>query len=399
MVFLRSSWDDDAAFLGMRCGAPLGRRVTEEVLLENRLPDWRPGTGHVHPDINALLIHNRGEALAIDTGYTLRKWTRDHNTIAIDGGGQIGEDQAWPRYEPWDRYGRIGEFFAGPRCWTYVRGEGARAYQPELGLTQFDRHVMFVDRDYFLVFDQLAAEKPHRYEWLLHSVDQAQESGDAYVVTQGRECLSVRVLLPRDPVVVQEDAVVSPTPWRPDRTHRGKRLRLGAPQKSKATEFLTVLSLHGVDETPPEVRLIAEDDALGACVAWGDWNDVLLVRSHGAGIGTDAPRSFVRVGADGKVLRWAMTGGTRLAWHGEALIQADVPLSCALRVVAPPGAGPTGVAGVLECSARTALTVSAPGAIVSVRVDGRDAVKGDEIPDTKASWRLEAGRHDVWVRF
>ena len=399
MVFLRSSWDDDAAFLGMRCGPPLGRRATEQVLLKNEIPDWRPGTGHVHPDINALLIYNRGEPLAVDTGYTQMKLARDHNTVVVDGGGQIGEGQVWPRYEPWDRYGRIGQFVAAPGCGYYLRGEAARAYKAELKLTQFDRHVWFVDRDYFVVFDELASEEPHQYEWLCHSIEPALKADGRFVVTQREQAMSIHMLLPGRPDVVQEDAVVSPTPWRPDATHRGKRLRLGVPGRPKAAQFLTVLSLHRADEAPPTVGLIQEGEALGARVVRPDWSDVVLVKGQAAGIATDAERSFVRVGKERDPLRWMMVSGRELRVGGRALAKADVATSCAWRLVAGQDGRAQTLQGRVAASQATVLQVHVPRAPRGVTIDAAPVLIEYHPGDAAVRLALPAGEHSVAIGF
>ena len=81
LVTARSDWSDQASYLAMRCGPALGHRATK-ILLSGELPDWKPASGHVHPDLNSLMIFDHGEHMVVDTGYTWTKLTRDHSTVA-----------------------------------------------------------------------------------------------------------------------------------------------------------------------------------------------------------------------------------------------------------------------------------------------------------------------------
>jgi len=394
LVCIRSSWQTDAVHFALRCGPPLGRRVTEQVLLRNEMPEWTPGTGHVHPDINAFIIFNRGEHLAVDTGYTLRKCTKDHNTIAVDGGGQIGEGQAWPRYQPWDRYGKIGEFFAAPGCYYYVRGEAARAYQPELELTQFDRHVIFIDPDYFLIFDELASTKPHTYEWLCHSIDKPQAGPDnRFVIRRGKQALVGYTLLPQPPTMTTEDAVVEPTPWRPEATHRGTRVRVGGPNRQREAQFLTVLALQDGGSEQPSVELVRSGTALGAIIARSGARDTVLLAGQAAGVETDAARCFVRTSHDRQPARWAMHQGTRLAINGQTLVASDRPLTCAWRVVRGENGELVRQVGYLETATKAEVAVLAPRA--PVRVTGARGTFDRARQVVRLE--VEAGRREIQI--
>ena len=396
MVFIRSSWRTDGVHFALRCGAPLGRRVTEQVLLRNEMPEWTPGTGHVHPDINAFTIFSRGEHFAVDTGYTLRKLTRDHNTVAVDGGGQIGDGQAWPRYEPWDRYGKIGEFFAAPGCYYYVRGEAARAYESELELTQFDRHVVFVDPNYFLILDELASTRPHTYEWLCHSIDEPQVGSDSrFVIRRGTEALIGYPLLPEESTVTTEDAVVEPTPWRPEATHRGKRIRVGLLKRQRNARFLTALALQEEGEGQPNVELVRSETALGVTVARRGTKDIVLLSGHAAGVETDAARCFVRTSESGQPLRWAMHQGTRLTINGRMLVTSEHPLTCAWSVLREKNGEPIRQVGHLEAAAKTALTVLTP--LSPLRMTG--ARGAFEEKRQAVQLEVESGRHEIRFEF
>lgn len=126
--------------------------------------------GHQHPDNNSFMINAYGDKLAIDGGYY--DWygsrhfhaysftTAAHNTILVNGKGQK------PRVTGGD--GRMTSYFDSPN-FGFVSGDASnpKLYQREL--TKFDRDVLFLKPDFVAVYDRLAAEKPARFQWLLHS--------------------------------------------------------------------------------------------------------------------------------------------------------------------------------------------------------------------------------------
>ncbi|MHC4714902.1 MAG: heparinase II/III domain-containing protein, partial [Planctomycetota bacterium] len=112
-----------------------------------------------------------------------------HNTILVDGLGQGGPRLAADR--PW--YARVIAFGKGNGV-AYWCGDATNAYPKKpaevkhwwggLGeaykeidvshLKRFHRHVLFVRDKYFVILDDLAAEKPTKWTWLYH-VETADE--------------------------------------------------------------------------------------------------------------------------------------------------------------------------------------------------------------------------------
>ena len=256
LVMVRSGWNDDAAHLALRCGPALGHRA-HKLLASGEFPDWKPAPGHVHPDLNALLIFDHGEHMLVDTGYTWKKVTREHSTVAVDGGGQMGDGERWPVFTPWNRYGRMGAFLAleGGHC--YLRGEAAGGYQEAVKLTRFDRHLLMMpdaDSTWFLVHDVLASLEPRMYEWLLVSLEKAAETGDGAIPHSfaGRRALTVRLLEPAGLRATQEPVVVEPR--KDGSARRGERLVFAPARKLKELELMAALVLHDADAPAPGVK-------------------------------------------------------------------------------------------------------------------------------------------------
>ena len=384
LVMIRSGWDDDATHFAMRCGPAPGHRATQ-LVLNNDPPDWTPGTGHVHPDLNGFVIFDRGEHLAVDPGYTVLKKTRNHNTIAIDGGGQIGDGKPWPSFDPWDRFARIGAFFAAPDSLYYVRGEAARGYEEGLALSRFDRHVMMVpgEQTYFIIHDQLESGREHEYEWLLHSNNPANGDGQRHTVTSGERSLTAHLVKPAGLSAKTETVTVVPHPGREHTAVRGKRLSLTPRAKSADQEFLAALTLHAANEEGPSVT--STGDAV-TVDAGADWRDTIAVTGSGGGIDGDGHHGFVRE-AGGELLRWGVVGATRMTWRGEVLLESETKIA--------------GVACSLE-EATISVTAAQPCRI-SVRTPFAPASANDQRfeydPATKLTTiSLPAGKQRIVVR-
>lgn len=119
--------------------------------------------GHNHHDQNSFQIATNRSWIAADPGYrdyspgpgnafTIRF---GHSTIQVDGQGQseLGG-------------GRMVNGMLSP-IYDYIKGEAAAAYgNPKL--ETFDRHVVYLKPDYFVMFDRLEADAPRSFDWVLY---------------------------------------------------------------------------------------------------------------------------------------------------------------------------------------------------------------------------------------
>ena len=153
------------------------------------------GSGsHTHSNQNAFNIHYNGIPVYRSVGYYLNfsdahnlmsyRHTRAHNTILVDGKGQPFTTRA---------YGQITRVLQGENI-TYALGDASNAYcgiseypmwkdnferagitqTPDNGfgetsLTKFLRHVIVLDKDIVVLYDEMEAEKAVKWDWLLHS--------------------------------------------------------------------------------------------------------------------------------------------------------------------------------------------------------------------------------------
>jgi len=120
--------------------------------------------GHNHYDQNSFQIATNRAWIAGDPGYqdfspgAIHDFTvkMGHSTIQVDGQGQsyLGN-------------GSLTKGMLAPG-YDYIKGSAAGAYvNPKL--TKFDRHIVYVKPDYFVMFDDLQSDIPRVFDWTLYS--------------------------------------------------------------------------------------------------------------------------------------------------------------------------------------------------------------------------------------
>lgn len=198
-VTSRSGWNPAAVMVGFKSGPMHGHKV-------QKYYDARPGEtrevggGHGHPDVNSFQVYAYGKWLAIDPSYEKPKWTRNHNTVLVNGKGQLGEGQTW-----FDRKAvltaratsAILKVVHHP-SYDYVLGDAMSMYPSAAGLARYRRHFVFLRPDYIVVVDELAANRPSRFEWLLHAEEAVEQRGEtSFLVRNGGVAMDVQFLLPK----------------------------------------------------------------------------------------------------------------------------------------------------------------------------------------------------------
>lgn len=126
---------------------------------------------HAHADQNTFNILFGGKPLFYTSGYYIGygddhfkgwyKHTRGHNGILIDDKGQTMNST--------EAYGYVSRYLHGERI-SYCCGDASGAY-PGTGLTRFRRHVAMLRPSTIVIYDELEADHPARWSWLLHSPD------------------------------------------------------------------------------------------------------------------------------------------------------------------------------------------------------------------------------------
>ncbi|MBU1822758.1 MAG: DUF4962 domain-containing protein, partial [Bacteroidetes bacterium] len=162
--------------------------------------------GHMTADQNTFNILYGGEKTFYRTGYKVdmndphrlgwNKHTKGNNGLLVDGAGQPFSTEA---------FGMLTRFVQGERL-AYAKGDAANAYQSDetkenSGLTKFDRHLVLLQPGIVVIYDELEADRPVNWSWLIHSMkptrlDSAQNQFSSHFeksVGQGRLWSSVPV--------------------------------------------------------------------------------------------------------------------------------------------------------------------------------------------------------------
>lgn len=153
------------------------------------------GSGsHTLSDQNSFNLHFRGVPVYRSTGYYLNfsdphnllsyRHTRAHNTILVDGIGQPFSTKG---------YGKLLQVMNGKNI-SYALGDASNAYSGvseypmweknfvnskveqsaengfgETPLKLYRRHLFLLHPDIVVIYDEMEAERPVRWDWLLHS--------------------------------------------------------------------------------------------------------------------------------------------------------------------------------------------------------------------------------------
>jgi hypothetical protein len=137
---------------------------------------------HMLSDNNTFNMVYGGDRLFYHTGYKVSmsaphrqeyyKHTRSHNGILIDGKGQPYHTEA---------YAWIENFLTGDHL-SYAVGNASNAYDSrtegfDAGLKTFRRHILMLRPDIVVVYDELEADDPAEWSFLLHSYNQIELNG------------------------------------------------------------------------------------------------------------------------------------------------------------------------------------------------------------------------------
>ncbi len=194
----RSGWDADAVMTGFKCG-PMHGHKAQRYYDANFGASHEIGGGHGHPDVNSFQVYAYGKWLAIDPGYERPKRTDTHNTILIDGKGQLGEGSTWfERKAVMEARASSAILKAEhtPTC-DYVVGDAKNIYPAASGLAKFHRHFVYLRPDLIVVADDLEADRQVSWEWLLHTEVGFEKRGDRqFTAINGDVAMDIEFLLP-----------------------------------------------------------------------------------------------------------------------------------------------------------------------------------------------------------
>jgi len=388
---LRDGWGDSGALMAFKSGY---------------------AEHHNHLDQNHFLVGWDKEWIITDPGYQIydmdyppeRKMDRKaiknmhvytaqsegHNTILVDGAGQN------------PKKGSIEEFFTSAAL-GWVVGDATPCYEGKL--TRFRRSVVHLPGQYYLVYDEIAAPKPVKVEFKLHTAPDGQfvVAGKPLAVNASSQATTFVIRRPAGQVAVDlispKRTTVQHLQW-PDSEKYGHYVAITA-APAAAQEDAFVLRPGPAGTKPAPIRTSIQALAGRARLVTVGADRVLInpdgakVTAAGGGLSTDA-RAAVVAGREGD-RRYGMVGGTSLA-VGKTLLSGSSPFSAGVKVSGSGEAAATDAE--IETAAETTVSLSVPAAPKTITLDGKDApVSSAYDAKTKAvRFTLPAGHHTLLVK-
>ncbi len=160
-IFIRNTDESNSSLFTFRSDSPLGKQRYDT--------GERGGYGHSDPANGSFLLYSNNDFVVCGPGPTYRRDTSLHNTITIDGQGQIGDSTVWvPDFFPLENIPPIPEIKSFDDSYS-LRADITRSYLPHLGVKKCVRS-MFVDLKKYLVgVDEIVLESKRNIEWNIHS--------------------------------------------------------------------------------------------------------------------------------------------------------------------------------------------------------------------------------------
>jgi hypothetical protein len=284
---------------------------------------------HSHADQNSFVLSIGERRLLTDSGYYAGygsphhlgwyKQSKAHNTILVDGRGQLVNSI---------KAGGHITHFANSGEIDYVVGDAQAAYG--VLLERFDRHVVFLRPNVFVVFDDIVAAQPARMDWLLHAPKpfKVDETVRALVTRNGNARCRVHLFGPREMTFSVTDRFDPAPPgpastWNTERYLPEHHFKAHACEAAKETKFLATVAVGRKGRAP----LFVEDDAwLGvetpAGAAFFRKGECDGIKVSGRQVETDAKALVLRPSGS-----WLAADCSRLTIDGQTVVDTDAPAS------------------------------------------------------------------------
>ncbi len=175
-VIWREGWQDDATIFALKSGAYAGRFAFDSFLTGSYpweapcpVTNCQLSFGHDHDDTGTFYLYSQQDWLAPESAGYDRAGTAYHNMILIDGQGQQRPDNA-DNHSPEAFRGTDGTLttVAAAPDFDYAAVDATQRYSQINGIERVIRHIVYVRPDVLVMVDDLAADAPHRYDWVCH---------------------------------------------------------------------------------------------------------------------------------------------------------------------------------------------------------------------------------------
>lgn len=189
IVSARSGWSGSESLVVFKSGPFAGHHAMDALAYD-------PGAYHAHPDANHFVVFGGGEWLIRDDGYG-PKSTKQHNTLLVNGRGQVGEggkEFNGAAALAARSIARIVEA-RSTSALDLMTGDATQAYPKDLGVERAVRHLLFLKPDVLIVLDDIKTTKPQPLELRFHPEQAAVRlPAGAFVADGARTTLRIAPL-------------------------------------------------------------------------------------------------------------------------------------------------------------------------------------------------------------
>ncbi len=307
LTVIRSGWDRDAIHFSFKSSAPGGNIQWQESWKLDKANNWRTRSlTHYHVDFNNFILKAFDSSLAIDEGFHRTSRAKVHSLITVDGLGCLGEEiwnegslsdpdlfdlnskgifNVW-RDVPEDAIATI-EHYSNENGYTYVVGESSKLYYREANLKRNARNVLYSEKGYFIIFDELESTDSHTYTWHMQSEQFADEiRKNDFEIVNGKGALNIYSNATTPITFSSEETVLHEimTPQRPTDVREIvlKTILLENNEKVKDMVYVNVLAPRSTfEEEFIKVKKINIGTLVGVEITGDDFEEIFLFSQEG----------------------------------------------------------------------------------------------------------------------
>ncbi len=169
--FGRSAWNDTTStYVTLKCGLVGGRNAYETYWGAGAVGGWEPS--HFLPEQNSFTLAYGPDYIVQSAGLqSPQHRTFNSTTMLVNGQGQIGDSTkgTWPlpANELQMNPSLIDTFFL--KHTDYVVGDATSSYPSTLGLTRYQRHMLYVRPDLLVVLDDMRSSSPATFTYIVRN--------------------------------------------------------------------------------------------------------------------------------------------------------------------------------------------------------------------------------------
>jgi len=163
IVIIRTGWDKDSAIVSFSCSPLAGQKAAERIRSGEQIST--SNYSHSHADYSSFTLFARGQYFIVPPGYA-RRSSGFQNVVSINGSDFLIDPSIDVRIIS----------FHSEKEFTYAVGDATKAFNNQLGIQKYRRHILMLEPDWLVIFDDLRLNEIgrrgrtyNRFIWTVHS--------------------------------------------------------------------------------------------------------------------------------------------------------------------------------------------------------------------------------------